>query len=154
MKDGTSRNLTSWLGQMKSLTFTGYVVVSHTPFLCRCCCCCCCACFGGFWRVLRFLSFRLLPCFGFLLLDARVWKPSRPFVARRFTRVRRPALVLRVPCASSVRNFSGFWMLLGFQKLGAGWEASWVGLGGAVSRRVANLVTQLPHASLTGRSFV
>ena len=110
--------LTSWLGQMKSLTFTGCVVVSLAPLPCRgCCCCwwwwwwCCwCACLGGFWRGLRFLSFRLLPCFGFLLLDARVWKPSRLFAARRFTRVRRPALVLRVSRAISVRDFSSFWV--------------------------------------------
>ena len=74
---------------------------------------------------LRFLCFRLLPCFGFLLLDVRVWKPSRPGAARRFTRVRRPALVLRVSCATSVRDLSSFRMLLGLQKLGAGWEVGW-----------------------------
>ena len=32
--------------------------------------------------------------------------------ARRFTRVRRPALVLRVSCATPVRDLSSFWMLL------------------------------------------
>ena len=60
--------LTSWLGQMKSLTFTGCVVVSLPPLPCRCCCwcCCCCAWFGGFWFWFALSLFPPSPLLWFL----------------------------------------------------------------------------------------